>query len=126
MESRTVEMTEFKENADGSATVTFNFNDEEIQGMFRMGVIQAIKGGLKEAKQYDPDFQSKFNTKQVELTWDQIDSIVIGELKGCYETQMEHDPKSRDYELIHALSVMLKYYMHYSDYDEWFNTMDHE
>jgi hypothetical protein len=121
MTSRTVEMTEFKENVDGSATVTFDFNDEEIQGMFRMGVIHAIKAGLKEAKQYDPEFQSKFNTKQVELTWDQIDSIVIGELKGCYETQMEHGPGDRDYELIHALSTVLKYYMHYSEYDEWVN-----
>lgn len=91
-----------------------------------MGVIHAIKGGLKEAKQYDPEFQSKFNTKHVELTWDQIDSIVIGELKGCYETQMEHDPESRDYELIHALDVVLKYYMHFSDYNEWKYSLEDE
>lgn len=124
MESRTVEIKEVKVNDDGSATTLFDFTAEEVLAFYRAGVIQAMKNGIKEAEQYSPTRPSKFSTKQFQLTWDQLDHVVTSELKDCYETQIEHDAEGRDYELIHALNVVLKYYMDHSDYDEWKNTLD--
>ena len=124
MKSRTVDIKEVNVNDDGSVTTLFDFNAEEVLSFYRMGVIQAMKNGIKEAEQYSPNRTSKFSTKQFQLTWDQLDSIVTTELKDCYETQIEHEPERRDYELIHALHIVLKYYMDYSDYNEWINSIE--
>lgn len=124
MESRTVVIKDIKVNDDGSATTQFDFNDEEVLAFYRAGVIQALKKGVKEAEQYNPGRKSKFTSKHFELTWDQLDHIVTEELKNCYQTQMEHDPEGRDYELVHALDVVLKYYLHYNDYDVWKNSQE--
>jgi hypothetical protein len=123
MENRTVEMKEFKENPDGSATVSFDFSQDEVLAFYRMGVIQSMKNGLKEAEEYHPEHSRKFSSKSFKMTWDQLDVVVTDELKDCYENQMKQEPEHRDYELIHALDTVLKYYLDKDDYFDWMESL---
>ena len=43
-----------RENEDGSADYQFNFTQEELIALTRLGLMTAIKAGLEEAKQYEP------------------------------------------------------------------------
>jgi HEAT repeat protein len=119
--SRTVEMTQFKENPDGSATVTFDFDEEEKEALFRAGVIDAIKAGIKNAEPYNPQKTTKFDNRTIELTWDQIDSIVVSELKESYlRTKAAVDNEiDDDRELLQSLDRVLSHFMAPSEYDEW-------
>lgn len=119
------DVNKIKENNDGSATYTFDFTEEEQLALFRAGVIQAIKAGVKEAKQYDPEKESKTYTRSVELTWDQIDSIVVEELQAAYRHNMTPDTDEGglelevDENLLTALSTVLEYFMPAHEYNEW-------
>ena len=119
------DVNKIKENNDGSATYTFDFTEEEQLALFRAGVIQAIKAGVKEAKQYDPEKESKTYTRSVELTWDQIDSIVVEELQAAYRHNMTSDTDEGgqelevDENLLTALSTVLEYFMPAHEYNEW-------
>lgn len=53
---REVDLTLIKENEDGSAVYNFDFSDEELTALTRLGIITALKAGLDEAKKYDPDY----------------------------------------------------------------------
>ena len=44
-----------RENKDGSADYQFNFTQEELIALTRLGLMTAIKAGLEEAKQYEPE-----------------------------------------------------------------------
>ena len=44
-----------RENEDGSADYQFNFTQEELIALTRLGLITVIKAGLEEAKQYKPE-----------------------------------------------------------------------
>jgi hypothetical protein len=123
--SRSVEMTQFKENADGSATVQFDFSEEEKEAMFRAGVIEAIKAGITKAEPYNPQKTTKFDNRTVELAWDQIDSIVLTELKAAYAMTKGDGTTNLDidHELLQSLDNVLKYYMPSSDYEEWKNNV---
>lgn len=61
----------------------------------------------------------------IELECEQIDAIVVGELKHAYEINLkctkdeggfDIDP---DGELANALKVVLQYFMSKYDYDDW-------
>lgn len=119
--SRSVEMTQFKENPDGSATVTFDFDEEEKEALFRAGVIDAIKAGIKTAEPYNPQKTTKFDNRTVDLTWSQIDSIVVSELKESYlRTKAAVDNEiDDDRELLQSLDKVLKHFMTPIKYDEW-------
>ena len=63
--------------------------------------------------------------KTIELTWEQIDAIVVAELQEAYrlnvtptrdEAGLDIDP---DGELAKALEVVLQYFMSHQDYQEW-------
>ena len=63
--------------------------------------------------------------KTINLTWEQIDAIVVAELQDAYrlnvtptrdEAGINIDP---DGELAKALEVVLQYFMSQQDYDEW-------
>ena len=118
IESRTVLVTEVKENADGSATISFDFTEQEREALFRAGVIEAIKAGVKKAEPYNPEKATKFDNKSIELTWDQIDSIVVSELKEAYERNTDEN-NDFDIELLNSFDKVLKYFMSASDYDDW-------
>ena len=44
-----------KEHEDGSATYTFDMNDEERHALLRLGIIIALERGIAEAKKYHDD-----------------------------------------------------------------------
>lgn len=119
---RTVDTTEFVENPDGSATVKFDFTQDEIISFFRQGVITALEAGIKNAEPYNPDRISKFNNKTIELVWDQIDAIVVGELQDSYRTNLNSSEFNG--ELSRALRTVLEYYMNPSGFEEWLNDND--
>jgi hypothetical protein len=123
--NRSVDMTQFKENPDGSATITFDFNEEEIIALFRQGAITALKEGIKNAEAYNPEKTTKFQNQTIDLGWDTIERIVVNELKDAYTlncksitdeggTEIEVDE-----ELTKSLLVVLKYFMTESDYKTW-------
>ena len=56
-------------------------------------------------------------TKNIELTYDQIDAILIDELQYAIELNVE------DQELVKALARVLRYYMIHGDYIEFVNRM---
>ena len=48
-----------EEREDGSAVYSFDFTPEEMEAIFRFGVIEAIKLGIEEGKKYDPERDKK-------------------------------------------------------------------
>lgn len=55
--------------------------------------------------------------KMIELTGDQIDSIIVEDLQEVYKDNLE-DPAFP--EILDALEVVLAYYMKPSEYSVWF------
>ena len=53
----------------------------------------------------------------IPLTYDQIDSIIIDELKETYK--INSDSAFRDDELLTSIELILKYYMTIQDFEEW-------
>ena len=123
-------MLEFAENPDGSATVKFDFNDEEVQAFFRAGVIKAIKDGIVRADEYNPSASIK-RKQSFEMTWDQVDSLMIEELKDIYYRNMNGDKIDcsddvlpPDDKLLDACNTLLEYIMPPSDYEKWKEKLD--
>lgn len=64
--------------------------------------------------------------KTIELTDDCVDAIVIAELKDAFERNLIEDmnecgdPLGHDDQLLMALKVVLKYFMHPSEIDDYF------
>ena len=121
----TVDIKEFKENPDGSATVVFDFSQEEIVALFRQGAIFALKEGIKNSEAYNPEKTTKFQNKTIDLGWDTIERLVVDELKEAYElnckisTSEGGEEIEVNEELIRSLLVVLEYFMPKHDYDEW-------
>lgn len=44
-----------RENEDGSADYSFNFPEEAMQALTRLGIMTAIKAGIEDAKRLNPD-----------------------------------------------------------------------
>jgi ABC-type amino acid transport substrate-binding protein len=57
-------------------------------------------------------------TKNIELTYDQIDAILIDELQYAVELNV-----GQNEELVKALARVLRYYMIHGDYIEFVNRM---
>ena len=53
-----MELKLVKEHEDGSATYTFEMNDEERLALLQLGIITALKQGIEEGKQYDGEVDS--------------------------------------------------------------------
>lgn len=51
-----MDITLLKENEDGSAVYTFEMQPEHIDAFVRLGIIQALKNGIKEAEELDPEY----------------------------------------------------------------------
>ena len=69
-------------------------------------------------------------TKTVELTWDQIDHIVVAELQEAYNMNKNYDEIDVGIPgLPEALLTVLEYFMAPSEFEQWKNThvvSDHE
>lgn len=63
--------------------------------------------------------------KTIELTYDQIDAIVVGELKEAYRLLVADDYDEggclmeKDWGLIHAIEQILAFYLPAKEYFEW-------
>lgn len=55
--------------------------------------------------------------KTIELTYDQIDTILIGELQECYSRLS--DTKEIYPNLLESIDVVLRHYMPLEEYLEW-------
>ena len=70
-------------------------------------------------------------TKTFELTWDQVDSIVIDELQDVHERLLSLDRDEGgcyldpDWELVEAIETVLGYFMSSSEFPEWERNADH-
>jgi hypothetical protein len=118
MENRKVDVLEMINNPDGTATVKFDFTEEEISHFFRLGVIEAIKNGIKEAEQYNPDDTLRKNKHTFDMTWDQVDSIIIKELCSAYDSSL-NDNDEYYKNLRQSLDTVLKHFMPASKYQTW-------
>ena len=64
-------------------------------------------------------------TKTIEMTWEQIDAIVINELKDAHERNLYLDRDEGgnlidpDWALLEALEKVLGYFMPYDEYQVW-------
>jgi len=47
-----VEVTQIRENPDGSADFIFDLTEEEKEALLRFGIMEAIKNGIKEGLKY--------------------------------------------------------------------------
>lgn len=47
-----MEVTQIRENPDGSADFSFELTDWEREALLRFGIIEAIKNGIKEGMKY--------------------------------------------------------------------------
>lgn len=55
--------------------------------------------------------------KTIDLTYDQIDAILIGELQECYSMLSEN--KELYSSLLDSIDAVLRHYMPYEEYLEW-------
>lgn len=58
-------------------------------------------------------------TKTFELTYDQLDHIIIDQLKETLEVNIYHDP-----ELVTACLKLLRYYMLSQDYADYVDSLE--
>ena len=56
-----------RENPDGSADYQFNFPQEALDALTRLGIITAIKAGIEEAKRLNPDEPVNTSKKHVDF-----------------------------------------------------------
>ena len=112
--SRSCEVVEYKENPDGSATISFDFTEEETQAFFRAGVLEALKRGIEQAESLNPSGVHRNHT--FELTYSQIDSIMVKELQDIYERNLNETDGVRE-----AAVKLLNYIMIPSEWDKWKN-----
>jgi hypothetical protein len=61
-----------KENKDGSAVYSFDFDKDETDALTRLGIITAIKSGIEAAKKYHPDHEGE---GQLNLIGDEPDVL---------------------------------------------------
>lgn len=67
----------------------------------------------------------KLLTHTFEMTWEQVDAIVVAELKDAHARNLELDRDEGgqlldpDWELLDALETVLAYFMPTSEYDVW-------
>jgi hypothetical protein len=57
-----------RENPDGSADYQFNFPQEALDALTRLGILTAIKAGIEEAKRLNPDEPVNTPEKRVDFT----------------------------------------------------------
>lgn len=110
--SRSCEVLDFKENPDGSATVTFDFTDDEIQSFFRAGVLEAIKRGIEQAEALNPNGPHRNHT--FEMTWSQIDTIMVKELQDIYERNLNESQT-----VAQSAVTLLEYIMPTLEFSQW-------
>lgn len=63
-----------RENEDGSADFQFNFPQEALDALTRLGILTAIKAGIEDAKKLNPDEPVNTSEERVEFT-DEIKHI---------------------------------------------------
>jgi hypothetical protein len=56
-----------KENEDGSAVYQFEFPQEALEALTRLGIMTAIRAGIEEAKPYHPEYRTEFTDEIKEL-----------------------------------------------------------
>lgn len=67
----------------------------------------------------------KEKTKTFEMTLEQVDALVVGELQDAYERNLKLDTNEGgdylepDWELLDSLEKVLAYFMCKSDFDKW-------
>lgn len=129
IENRSVEVLSVVENPDGSATVKFDFNASEVEAFFRLGVVDAIKRGIEKADELNPDAALRRN-QTFEMTYDQIDALMIRELKDIYDRNKDGDKIDcsddvlpPDYALLNACKILLGYIMPPNEFDKWKNSL---
>jgi hypothetical protein len=52
-------VTQIRENEDGSAVYQFDFPPEALAALTRLGILTAIKAGIGEAKKLAPDYDAE-------------------------------------------------------------------
>lgn len=64
-------------------------------------------------------------TKTFQMTWDQVDAVVIEELKDAHERNLTLDRDEGgvyldpDWELLNAIEKVLEYFMPHSEFEHW-------
>jgi hypothetical protein len=111
-DKRSVDVVKVEERTDGSATVEFDFTPEEVNALFRAGVIEALQRGIDSARQYDPTIPPRKQT--FTLVDEQLDDIIVEELKRVYTDNVDQTPKFAD-----AAKTLLSYFLSSSDFNRW-------
>jgi hypothetical protein len=105
----TVNVTTLEEHADGSATVHFDFNAEQVEALMRAGMMQAIERGLDEGRQYDPD--NPCGPAYVKLTDEQLCQYAQYFLNRVY--------KSATTEIQLAVYLVMQYISSPEEFEQW-------
>ena len=103
-----------EEHEDGSATFSFDMTNDEKEKLIEIGILAGIKKGI--------EIEKGFRT--IELTPEQIDSIVIEDIKRAYRYAINHrltHPEDIAYyeEFKKALELVLKHYMVKVEAEDW-------
>ena len=103
-----------EEHEDGSATFSFDMTNAEKESLIEIGILAGLNKGVETEKQL----------RNVELTIDQIDEIVVHEMKRLYEYAINHGlshPDDIDYyeKFKVALELVLKHFMVRVEAEDW-------
>lgn len=71
----TAEVTLIRENPDGSADYRFNFPQEALDALTRLGILTALKAGIEEGDQLNP--QEPVKHEWVGLTTEEADEFAM-------------------------------------------------
>jgi hypothetical protein len=107
-----------KENEDGSADCTIDMDKDAMQVLINFGFVTMLSKSIEEGKLYTPEYanKEKKDNKLVPMNDDQINDIVVENLKETFETQFKSLSSHKDdivfqHQVKEACKVLLSYYM---------------
>lgn len=104
-----IDVTTIQEHEDGSATVHFDFSQDQLEALMRGGMAQALERGISEGRQYDPD--NPCGPGYVKLTEEQLCEYTKFFLNRVYQ--------SAPTEIQLAIYLIMDYISSREEFEEW-------
>jgi hypothetical protein len=128
-----IELTQYEENEDGSVNCHVDMDKQAAHHLINYALVNMLTTAAKEGKLYTPELpevveeiEEEDNTTWVALETEQIDSILVAELKRClintYNNNLFHkEDIDNNIRVRTACKELLSYYMIPSEADAYLN-----
>ena len=131
-----IELTQYQENEDGSVNCHVDMDKQAAHHLINYALVNMLTTAAKEGKLYTPELpeaveeiEEEDNTTWVELEPEQIDSILVAELKRClintyHNTSTFQEDIDNNTCVRIACKELLSYYMIPSEADAYIDKVE--